>query len=234
MRFITVSTRPMDDDTDLGRCRQPRMLRESAVRYNIPLENIGIGGVHDRCGRGRRKLVTKYLADVPGDEPVLLTDAWDSFIAGTAAEIEYAFSCFQSPIVFSTEINRTHPSAYPKAPTRFAYVNGGGFVGRASALLQMLTADDFWPSFCNCDQWAYGDWFIKHQDCVSLDYHCRLFQTLHWNSHSNRLPRITEIVQIKDGKLYNSETNTWPLICHGNGRFAEPAMLLWESMKCDL
>lgn len=235
LRFITSSNRPMTDDTDLSIRRQPRMLRESCAMFGVPLENIcPLGAPHDWTGHARRQMVLEYLTTVPDHEPVLLTDAWDSFVAGTPAQMEAAFRSIGSPVVISTECNLWPPETahlmhHPPAPTRWRYACGGGWAGFAGALREMYFALDFWPELFICDQAAFDDWFCRHPDKITLDFHCRLFVCGYDDGTSQ--PPIWSVLKMRDGRPCNTETGTFPLVWHGGGGFALQTLALWDHLK---
>lgn len=237
MRFITLSNRPMDDDSELSIRRQPRMLRESAALFGVPLENIcPIGGLHDWTGGYRKQLVLEYLANVSDDEPVLLTDAWDSFFAGTPEQMEAAFRAIGSGVVIQTECNlwpveTAHLMNHPPAPTRFRYACGGGYCGYAGAIRDMFTAPDYWPTPLICDQAAFDDWVCRHPETSRLDYYCQLFQCTYDDGKTRPAPSIGSVIQVVGGMVCNTETNSHPLVIHGGGGFAHEALKLWDKLK---
>ena len=227
----------MNDDADPSIRRQPRMLRESAAAFAVPLENIcPIGAPHDWTGRARRAMVLEYLAAVPPEEPVLLTDAWDSFFAGSPEEMEAAFRALDSPVLIQTECNlwpveTAHLMNHPPAPTRFQYACGGGWCGFAGAIRAMFTAEDYWPEWACCDQAAFDDWVCRHGELATLDYYCRLFQCLYDDGTTRPMPTIGHVVRVQDGRVRNIETDSCPLVVHGGGGFAVAALNLWDQLK---
>ena len=235
MKFITLSNRSMDDDSGLSIRRQPRLLRQSCQRYGVPMENIcPIGHPHEWTGRIRQQIVVEYLKKLPADGPVLLTDAWDSFVAGTPDQFEAAFREINSPVIISPECNLWPPETKNyipprEAPTRWKYACGGGWAGYAQALLDMFTAEDYWPAWALCDQAAFDDWVARHSDTATIDYWCKLFVCIYDDGKAR--PHISLSVFVKDGKLFNKDTNTNPLVCHGGGGFANEAARLWDTLK---
>jgi hypothetical protein len=179
-------------------------------------------------------MVLDYLSGVPHREPVLLTDAWDSFFAGTPREMEEAFTRIGFPVVISAECNLWPPEGalhlnHPPAPTRFRYACGGGFCGTARALRDMFGAPDFWPPWAVCDQAAFDDWICRHADQATLDYHCRLFQCIY--DDGNARPRLGDLWGVQGGRLRNAETDSFPLVWHGGGAFAIEALNLWDELR---
>jgi hypothetical protein len=228
--FSAFSSRPLHQT----------LLGESAQCFRIPLVNIcdripEAADALNRCdSRAHAAAFGRFLETLPRDEVVLRADAFDTFFAGTAEEIESRFDMFGKPIVFSAEINYWPPECgvvYPPAPTRFAYVNGGGFAGRVDALLEMLCAPDFWPLQANVDQWAYADYYVRHTDAIALDCSCDLWVSLFWMREYNPPPNVEHSVQITDRRLRNDETNSWPLLCHGNGGYKGVARRLWDQLR---
>ena len=235
MKFLMGSSRPLDDYSDLSLRREPRMMNESYQHFKVPLVNVFRPGVPiDWTGRVGNQLIMEHLQNVPADEPVLVTDAWDAFFAGTPEEMEKAFLAFGKPLVISTEPNlwpkeTAHLMHHPPAPTRFRYACGGGWAGYAGEIVRMLTAPDYWQPPFICNQSAFDDWFCRHQDTTAMDYHCRLFQCLYDDGTTK--PSLKGIFDIKDKRLHNKETDSYPLVIHGGGGFTVEAMRLWKWVK---
>lgn len=167
-------------------------------------------------------------------EIVLFTDCWDAFFSGTVSDIEYEFKGFKKPIVHSAEINLYPPeceelrSIYPKSPTRYRFINGGGTIGYAGALLARYRRKDFWEyPRVQINQHAYHEWSCKYD--IGIDHNCRIFQCLVGdNETTNRT------LQVREGRIFNTETNSRPSIIHGPGGGALWAAWYWERLKDSL
>ncbi len=225
MRVITICSRPLDDDSDLSDSRQPYMMRQSIARFQIPLE-VKIMPF-DHGGWSHVPWMEAELARMERDEIVLFTDCWDAFFAGTMAEIEQEFLRFDAGIVHSAqcwiwpEDDRLR-DAYPQSPTQYRYINGGGIIGYAGALLDRYNHREFWDwPRVQLNQQAYHEWLLRHPDSVAVDRHCRIFQVV---EHGERL-------KVRGERLHNLETGSQPLLIHGPGGNARHVAAIWERLK---
>jgi hypothetical protein len=234
MQFITISTLPLEDDSDLHLHRQPSMMRESIALFKVPLIVLGLDATHEwSCGY-RMPIFKEFLSNLDTNEIVLFTDSWDAFFCGAPEEMEAAFIAFDKPIVFSPETNLWPPECaehvtHPKAPTRWQYACGGGWAGRAGVLLEMFSAPDFWPTWCSCDQAALNDWLCRHPETAGMDYFCRLF-VCGYDDGKQEVP-VWSVIKAVDGRIHNTETNSQPLVIHGGGGYCAEALALWNTIK---
>lgn len=235
MRFITFSSRPLSDYSETSIRRQPMMMNESHRLFGVPLENLWQPEMqYEWTGEFVEPHVLRFLDTLPDDEIVLGTDSWDVFFSGTPAEMEAAFLTFDRPIVVSTEANLWPPETahlmhHPPAPTRFRYACGGGWAARAWAMRKLLTAPDWWPEpFC-CNQSAFDDWYCRHPELTTLDFHCRLFQCMYDDGKQN--PPLGSLWEIKNQRFHNKETDSYPMVIHGGGGFCMEALNLWLRLK---
>jgi hypothetical protein len=128
-------------------------------------------------------------------------------------------------IIFSAERN-CWPDAdrareYPSAKSPYRFLNSGLMIGLTSAFRQLLErghASDVPPN--GRDQATYTDFFLRQTAPISLDYDCRIFQSL-WGS----LPDV----EWHGGKqaIRNRITGEYPLIFHGNGNTDMTQVLQW-------
>lgn len=236
MRFVTYSDRPLDDYSDLSIRRQPSMMNESHRLFGVPLDRVyDLTIPFDQQGKVGNRLIKEYIDDLADDEIVLWTDSWDAFFAGTPIEMEEAFTKIGKPLVFSTEVNLWPPECaefitFPEwTPTRFKYACSGGWAGRVWAIKQMFSSSDYWQSQCLCSQDALNHWFSLHQDLVALDYWCQLFICLYDDGNHGDPPCLQ--FDIKDGRLHNHETDSYPMVIHGGGGFCMETLRLWDMLK---
>ena len=230
MKVVYNSSVPLETLPD-GHCnRCPRLFAESVRKFNIPAENFTLG-----VELNSRELVFAKLTaslGVMSDEIVLVTDAWDVFFCCGVEEIEQKFLEFNSTIVFQMEQylfpgELAQFGEWPPAPTRYRGICGGGMVGRADAIIELY--HKLWLEGYPHNQYAFNRGLIEHPEefAGKLDHHCRIMQTL--NSPLKPLP--IETLSIRNGRVYNAETNQFPCLVHGNGGSIMSAISLWDRMK---
>jgi len=187
------------------------------------LINLGLG----KTWRGfiDRLLVFKeYLRMLPAETLVLFTDAYDAVLTAPldidphvwGEELETRFKAHDTDVLFSAETS-CYPwphvaHMYPESPTKYRYINGGGFVGYAGALLAMILAGD--PTQSPCDQAYFTYYYLSLRQSrpyprIKLDVYQTIFQTTYAISWSH--------FTIRQGRLYNTDTDTQPLLIHFNG-----------------
>lgn len=151
---------------------------ESCRRHHLELQLLG----WEQAWRGfswRFDLYKAYLAELPANEIVLITDAFDSLVLADAAEIEARFRAHGTPILYSCE-----PRSWRllegikwllfRTDYRGYIVNGGTYIGYAAALLEMMETLEYRDDT--------DDQALLTQLCArtnaAADFQCAFF--LHW------------------------------------------------------
>jgi len=235
LHVYTISTQPLDT-VPLTRINRPDVMLASCIRFGVPLEVEVVASVD--AGRLQRHKVTglrNILRRLPDDDVLLYTDGWDAFFASPLGGVLQAYATFGTPVVFSAEHN-LHPvvpdlkDVYPPSSTRYRYLNSGGAIGVVGALRELhdkwLREDQLAPDFD--DQYHWHRAFIGERHLISLDHHCRIFQTL--SSRGRRTSPMHDL-HVVNGRVYNRDTDSTPYIVHGNGnRRTKLAVQLWDQL----
>lgn len=223
MIFHSWSSRPFAD----SKCD---LVRESCRRFGIPMEVSTIGNF-DWQGRNSCRAMADWLAGIDQSEIVFLSDLWDTFFSGRADEIERKFLDYGKDILFSAEAPPLNDDGswgpILLGPTRWNAINGGGLMGRAGALRAMFNDPTFWRPEAHNNQVAYRYWHADHLEISTLDYYCRVWQCIY--DHGGRERSIDDVLAIRDGRIYNSETDSFPCQVHGHGG-QHRRLRLWGSM----
>ena len=206
----------------------------SAIMSGLDFTIIGL----DNQSKERRTpdMILHYLqnSNEKDGNDIILFSGGSTIIYANASQVEDAFSKFEkaNAVLFSAEKScwpgpecMTAPSS---ATSSFKYLQAGAFIGRRTAVMEMLTS---WIEVFNLmkkedqneqlaiHQYALGKVGVK-KTSIELDYNCNIFQNLgqtnvvtdHWAAVDSKGPYIRP-----DGSLYNSESGTTPLF----GRFIE-------------
>jgi len=185
------------------------------ITLNHPVTNIGLNkpwkGFIDRL-----LVVRRYLATLPDTDIVCFTDAYDAVILNPDTILP-TFLSLNTDILFSAETS-CYPwahvaSMYPPSPTKYRYLNAGGYIGYVWALKQIL-ADTNAIQQSPCDQGFLTYVFLQKQTNqtpihMKLDINATLFQTAYAVPWSD--------FQVRNGVFHNIVQNTTPSIIHYNG-----------------
>ena len=115
---------------------------QSTKRHNIPLDLLGVGETWQGFG-WRWSLIQTHLENIPDEELILITDAFDTLILKNAKAFETAFKSFGVPLVFSTEphANMFNPMARYYRWRIFGedpIINGGTYIGTCGAIRSFI------------------------------------------------------------------------------------------------
>jgi hypothetical protein len=157
--------------------------------------------------------VNKFLQGAK-EELVCFMDGYDVQLFGTPKQIEERFLSMKiDGVIMSAEANcfpyQDREQDYPTCATRYRFVNSGCYIGKASHLRRLFDnmRVDRVPPEVN-DQAIFTDYYLANPQAFTLDTKCELFQSL-FDAHQ-------DIERIK-GVYTNKQTNTRPLVFHGNG-----------------
>lgn len=207
--FLDFKTHTITVGSDDYKCEK---LYRSAEKYNFEFTNIGKnviwnGGNMMGPGGGQKiNLLREYIADLPDHDVVLFCDGYDVFVANELEEITRRYLEFKCKVLFSAERfcwpDSSLEEYFPETDTPYRYLNSGLFIGRVDELKKILSTEIL---DSDDDQLYYQKAFLSNQFDIHLDYESYIFQC----SDDN--------VKVKDNQLYNSITNCFSCVYHGNG-----------------
>jgi hypothetical protein len=199
-------------------------------------------------------VLNTFLQSLPENEIVFFTDAYDTIFLANQDEILEKFNAFNSPLVFSAEVN-CWPSNdliphYPVSNSCFKYLNSGGFIGVAGYLVELYRKYpsffvDFNPKFNGSNQYYWHNIYLQNVDKIKLDHDCRIFyntSTL-WekiiklnfkvkeNTQVEQLfleekKRLGQEIEFVGNRIKNTLTGTFPCHLHFPGPI--PKMLMQD------
>ena len=185
------------------------MLTESTRRLGIKVKNILTRewkGSDMKGPGGGQKLneLKNYMADLPDNDVVLFTDAFDVFYTRELNAIIGRYLGYKRDIVFSAELSLwPDPSLrFPPSHTKHRYLNSGTFIGRVGEIKRMLR----WDIADSADDQLYlqKQYLTGNYNAV-LDVEGYIFQT-----HD-------PAVVFQEGMIYNPVSRCYSCIYHGNG-----------------
>ncbi len=194
-------------------------LVNSGLKHSMHFTNIGEGLVwkgngKNNTGCGQKiNVMREYLNTLPENDIVLFVDGYDVFVSNTINAIVQQYHNYNAKVIFASEQycwpDATLAELYPDD----AYLNGGCWIGEVKEMKRILAPIELPTnppilSHVNDDddeQLYYTKKYLSNQYDIVLDKQNKIFQTM--NEHAT----------IKDNRLYNIETNTYPIIYHGNG-----------------
>jgi hypothetical protein len=203
---------------------------ESAIRHEIPLVILGWGvkwtGLSQKLDAAMR-----YASELPPDDIIMFTDAFDVMFTNSPSQILTEYSALNGDIIFAGEcgcwphvmIDHGKPcfDSYPPSPTPYRYLNSGTWIAHAQSAVKMLQAvvEEAGNDFTNAnDQKLVADMFIAHRYDIQLDYHAKLFQSMHMTfDRPLAYCNPKEDIQVVQGRFYNKRTKSYPSVFHFNG-----------------
>jgi hypothetical protein len=219
-----------------------RFLR-SALHNDVSPTVLGLGSGNHKLGFKISSVLEYVQNEADSNDIILFTDAYDVLFVGGEKEILKRFEELEQDdfVVFTGEKgcwpyldgrpNGRHicNNVYPPATTPYRYLNSGAYIGRAHAVLRVLSDSlKYSPSTkiedLN-DQGSISDIYVYHNEeaKILLDTECKLFQSLHLS--------FDDLQVDHEGKFFNVLTNMHPIILHFNGGskklFAEMDAKAW-------
>ena len=186
-------------------------LEESSDRLGISVGNVldgewGGGSMLGPGGGQKLNNLLSYIVDnqIPDQDVILFTDAFDVFYLRDLDTIVGRFLGFKTEIVFSAEQHLwpDESLAFPPTGTPYRYLNSGTFIGRAGEIKRIIGTQI--PDHSD-DQLYLQKAFLSGRFKAVLDTEGYIFQT-----HDDNL-------EIVDGEMYNPRTLCYPCVYHGNG-----------------
>lgn len=202
-----------------------------------------------RLLRHFKELETNRFLD---DDIIIFNDGSNVLYRGTAIDVERAYLKVEhvDTVLFSAE-KACWPGTggcvepHSSITSSFKYAKNSGFIARYKTLIKFLEA---WlkviesKPFGNDDeqlalhQYMLGKGDLNNRVQVEVDYNCTIFQTttdthfdtLQWSTPDPKGPYM----RTEDAVIFNSETNTEPLLYHFNNlniHMLEADKLMWAS-----
>jgi len=244
MKVITVAS-------DLADKAFNNFLIASCEFYKL---DAGVLEYDDVFGSNRIKdiMLSAYLDGAADDEIVFFTDATDAAFISGEEEILEKFALFNSPLVFSAEINcwpdRALEDGYPSPQAHFRYLNSGGFIGKAGFIRKIYekypifeTANH--PSFFWSNQYYWNTIYKMESNIIRIDHNCDIFyntaipledfaiykQELRDKAAVDRLIneeriRLDNEILFENGRIKNKITNSSPCHIHFPGQISKQLM----------
>lgn len=214
---ITVAT---EENEALNR------FKDSCHKNNIPYKILGLGqewtggpaenGVLLQPGGAQKiNLLKEDLKTYPdlGNHIIMFTDSYDVLFNDGPKNIVKKFREMKSAVVFSAEKtcwpDENLKDKYPMTMSPYRFLNSGGFIGYGDHISEIINKVEVGNDYD--DQLYYTERFFESLEDgknIKLDHQQDLFQTM---------GDAVNDIKIVDGKIYNKETNTYPLIVHANG-----------------
>lgn len=161
----------------------------------------------------------EFLTTLPPTDVVCFVDGYDVTCVGLGdnTEVLEKFKAFGVDVLFSAETS-CYPwshvqQLYPSTGSIYRYLNSGGYMGYVAALQKVLSCD---MSASPCDQGYMTYYYLNHVHDknatfkMELDRECVIFQSAYAIPWSHFL--------MKEGRLYNKVTRTYPCFFHYNGQ----------------
>lgn len=211
MRVVTVSNSETPGlNRYLASCR----------RFGIEPEILGMGEPFPAKG-AKLKYVIRRLRELPDEEIVLFSDAWDVVFVRNPDGLEDVFLTFNSPCVFSAEPHFRYLKSdkykqwrrYPAGPEAglYRFLNSGGWVARARYMANILEEIDCSPD-CASDQTLFNEWYIERPGSLAVDHEQKIFASTIFREGFE-----TTDFETVDGVFRHKQKGTAPYLVHFGG-----------------
>lgn len=212
MKFVTVATHSTPDF---------EVFQKSAVQHNISFDILGWGKEYTshKC---KSIWLIEYLKNLPDDEIVLYTDAYDALILCDEEEILEKYTQFGHPVIYSAEQNINIEGTLSEKLTTYLkvrngkkpyqFLNAGQWIGRAKAvrdILEETLASDMFDSRNNNDQSLLIKYMSLYRSAVKLDS-----KNLIFSCTAGRTGLEKKDYSIKNDRIFNNITETTPCSIH--------------------
>ena len=201
------------------------LLFNSAKRHNITFKNLGKelewnGSDYAWVADKKINMMREYIQDLPDDDIVMFVDGYDVFISNNINVIMREYYKFDAKVVFGRDYKICWPDAtlaelFPDEEG--VYLNSGCYIGQVKEIkriLEPITLPTDPPRLWQLsddgdDQLHITKKYLSGKYDIKLDKECKIFQTTDFYDMNN--------VIIKDNRLYNTVTKSYPSVYHGNG-----------------
>jgi len=191
--------------------------------------------------RVKDALLSSFLEGVSDDEIIFFTDATDAVFVAKEAEILAKFKAFNSPLVFSAEINcwpdRDLEKDYPAPSVHFKYLNSGGFIGNAGFIKQLyqkypIFDASYNPRFFWSNQYYWNTVYKAEWPKIKLDHYGEIFyntaiSVTHIDELNRQLADPAEVSVMFDREKFRLDQE----ICFSDGRVKS---YLTDSLPCHI
>lgn len=202
MKVVTICS-----STDNGGFTE---LKRSCDHFGINLEVIIAPFVFG----GQMPYLYQWCKDNPGEE-FIYTDAWDTFFMDDLQKVEKIYHEAKYGMILSGEKacfpNTSLAQFFPKPPTPWQYVNGGGISSNTDFFVWLYENNIPTPPTNNDQEWL-ACMFLKYRDKITIDYRCKIFQTLMFAGEGDFQ------LNYEIHRLVNMRTGQMPVILHANGQ----------------
>ena len=205
-------------------------LQESCEKNGLSLRIVGLGQKWEGF-KTKLRLIRETLEKVESERIVMFSDAYDTIVVGTSADILTRYRRFNADVVFSsTNQSLVNKLVFGKAcGANGKALDSGMFIGKAGSLKTLF------ESACasqGCggdadDQKVLAGWCQKQK--ITLDVNETLFYAFDWPSvvmgYVNMLLRRpsavlkanTKYYSIRNQKFTVKKTHAHPVVLHANG-----------------
>lgn len=187
------------------------------------------------------RLLRKWLREGKcSTDCMIFTDSWDVVFLDHPAEIEAKWKEIGSPWICGAEKNLFPPAEakfWPECASPYRFLNSGVIISTPKTMLEVLEAMDLdsipddhqKPDGSNHhgnDQEELQKFFLSQKLPMLLDTEAKFV----WNLCD--VPK--ESYEVRDGKVFNKDTQTFPSIAHANGGAKEGEIFLDILQRFDL
>jgi len=219
------------------------MMEHSCKRFGLQFRPYGLGAIYSGWIDIKVHKLRQEALNCPTSH-LLYTDARDAWFCAGAEEIAEKYNALGAPPLLlsaQSDVFGAYGKWYEGIPwnmtKKFRYVGTPGQLCEAKALADALgwmqdnhhLGEDVEAGGLPDDD---PPWWIEylrtHPGQVHFDHECAIFM----NAGSHIEEGMWEnVLQIKDGRLYNKLTDQWPCLIHFNGGYSDALHGKWEMLE---
>lgn len=165
-------------------------LQNTCEKFGVQFFYYGLREKFTNWRQAKLERLRQILPElVEQTEYILFTDGFDSFLLRDPEGLIEAFNSYNAPLLVSAEKScapiATLADEYPVSPTKFRFVNGGGFMGRTADVSRIVGTMEARYRNYHRPEFQFGndqiDWtyaFLEKDLKIALDTQCKIFLSM--------------------------------------------------------
>ena len=195
-------------------------LIESSKKFNYDIITLGMGEKWKNFREKNIRILNYLQQEKNKEEIIIISDGYDVLLVKDSKNILDTFkkNYSEEDILFNSEalsnsyiINREWKKIFePKILNKNKYkiLNAGLYIGKIKNIISMLEA--YLGENIEDDQKGFNKLYKKNLLNITIDYKCLIFTAISTLNYD---------LVIKDKKIYNNYTKTYPFAIHGPGSY---------------
>jgi hypothetical protein len=211
------------------------MFERSCIKYKIDHIQYGLGQPCPGMSRMMVNMTIPVMERALGTgmySHVLYTDSRDAFFCSPLEEVMDKYQRLGSPPAITAASVNSWPLPqlehfYPDTGTDYRYPQSGGWLGTIECMLRVMRHMSKYTSIVEDEAAIWQLFYAAGWWRPMIDSHCEIFQ-VHGQTFSSEESMAS--LTIRNGRLYNTHTGSYPSIVHFSGGYSDPVYGKWPDM----